>query len=174
MKRTWALRFRRFMRRLLHLGDSPERTALAFAVGVFFGFSPLIGLHTVLGLIAAFVFRLNRVAVLVGVYLNTWTLAPMASLGTALGFLVLNTSSPFPPLSVETMLSLEFWRQMRSDVAHLLLPFLVGNLLLSLLAALVSYLIVSRLLRRYHHRRRARQLARAALNREAGASGETP
>jgi len=164
MRRAWAIRVRRFMRRLLHLGDSPERTALAFAVGAFFGFSPLIGLHTVLGLIAAFVFRLNRVAVLVGVYLNTWTLAPMASLGTALGLLVLGTESPLPDLSVETMFSVDFWRKMRQDVAHLLLPFLIGNTLVALLAALTCYLVVWRILVRYHERRRARQLARVALH----------
>lgn len=167
MTRAWAIRFRRFLRRLLHLGDSPERTALAFAVGTFFGFSPLIGLHTVLGLVAAFIFRLNRVAVLVGVYLNTWTLAPMASLGTALGFLVLGTDSPLPELSVESMLSVDFWQKMRQDVAHLLLPFLIGNTLLALLAALISYLVVRRVLVRYQERKRARQLARAALNPDA-------
>ena len=35
--------------KLLHTHDSPERTARAFAVGVFFGFSPFLGLHTILG-----------------------------------------------------------------------------------------------------------------------------
>ena len=35
---------------LLHTHDTPERTALAFALGVTIGFSPLVGLHTILGL----------------------------------------------------------------------------------------------------------------------------
>ena len=34
---------------------------MAFAVGVFFGFSPMLGLHTVLGLAVAF-FHLTRMA----------------------------------------------------------------------------------------------------------------
>jgi uncharacterized protein len=58
---------RRWLDALLHIQDTPERTAAAFAVGVFFGFSPFLGLHTVLGVVFAFLFNLNRVAVLLGV-----------------------------------------------------------------------------------------------------------
>ena len=53
-------KFRHYLRRLLALDDTPERIALAFAVGVFLAFSPLLGLHTVLGLAIAFLFGLNR------------------------------------------------------------------------------------------------------------------
>ena len=41
-------RFKRWLEQLLHTHDTPHRTALAYAVGVFFGFSPVLGLHTVL------------------------------------------------------------------------------------------------------------------------------
>ena len=54
---------RAWLEQLLHTHDTPQRTASAYALGVFFGFSPLLGLHTVLGLIFAFALRLNRVAV---------------------------------------------------------------------------------------------------------------
>ena len=37
---------RRWLSALLHIQDTPERTAAAFALGVFFGFSPFLGLHT--------------------------------------------------------------------------------------------------------------------------------
>ncbi len=68
------------------MGDTPRRTAVAFAVGVFFGFSPFLGLHTVLGLAAAFALRLNRVAVLLGVYTNVpWVIAPYYTAATMLG-----------------------------------------------------------------------------------------
>ncbi len=50
--------------------DTPQRTAAAFALGVFFGFSPILGFHTMLGLVFAFALDLNRVAVLLGVYSN--------------------------------------------------------------------------------------------------------
>src|SRR5437868_15380789 len=67
---------RRWLGALLHIEDTPERTAAAFALGVFFGFSPLLGLHTILGIVFAFLLNLNRVAVLRGVYSNLpWIIA---------------------------------------------------------------------------------------------------
>ena len=63
-------RTRRWLDQLLHTHDTPQRTAAAYAVGIFFGFSPMLGLHTVLGLAVAFAFNLNRVAVLLGIYSN--------------------------------------------------------------------------------------------------------
>ena len=53
---------RRWLDVLLHIEDTPERTAAAFALGVFFGFSPFLGFHTILAIIFAFFLNLNRVA----------------------------------------------------------------------------------------------------------------
>ncbi|MFQ5791497.1 MAG: DUF2062 domain-containing protein [Acidobacteriota bacterium] len=153
---------REFLRRLIHLGDSPNRTALAFAVGVFLGFSPLIGLHTVLGVIFAFAFRLNRLAVLVGVYVNSpWTVAPAASLGTGLGFLVLGTEGGLRDIANGSLFSFEFWGRLFSDVEHLLLPFVVGNLVLALVAGLAGYVIVRNVLIHY----RARKVSHSGLRK---------
>ena len=68
---------RRWLGTLLHVADTPERTAAAFALGVFFGFSPFLGLHTIMALALAFALNLNRVATLLGVYSNLpWIIAP--------------------------------------------------------------------------------------------------
>ena len=64
-------------------------------MGVFFGFSPLLGLHTVLGLIFAFALRLNRIAVLIGVYSNLpWILPPYYVMATVVGAAILGVSVP--------------------------------------------------------------------------------
>jgi hypothetical protein len=53
---------------------------------VFLGFSPFLGFHTVLGVAIAFLFRLNRVAVLLGVWSNTpWWIVPYYIAATGLG-----------------------------------------------------------------------------------------
>jgi uncharacterized protein (DUF2062 family) len=79
-------RVRRWLDQLLHTHDTPQRTAAAYALGVFFGFSPLLGFHTMLGLVFAFALNLNRVAVLVGIYSNLpWILPAYYTLTTALG-----------------------------------------------------------------------------------------
>src|SRR5262252_4346631 len=79
-------RMRHWLDQMLHTHDTPERTAAAFALGVFFGFSPLLGFHTVLGLLFAFALNLNRVAVLLGIYSNLpWILPAYYTLATMLG-----------------------------------------------------------------------------------------
>src|SRR5207237_159857 len=85
----------RWMESLLHIHDSPERTAAAFALGVFFGFSPFLGFHTVLAIAGAFLFNLNRVAVLLGVYSNLpWIIAEYYTLATVGGAALLGMKPP--------------------------------------------------------------------------------
>ena len=80
---------------LLHTHDTPQRTAAAFALGVFLGFSPFLGLHTVLGLALAFALNLNRVAVLLGVYSNLpWILPPYYAAMTFAGATILGVDVP--------------------------------------------------------------------------------
>ncbi len=159
-------RLRAFLGQLLHLGDSPERTALAFSIGVFFSFSPFVGLHTVMGLATAFLFKLNRLALLIGVYVNNpWTMAPVASLGTALGFYILGTENKFADVSWNTMLTGSFWKEMFSDVNNLLLPFFVGNLILSVGAAVLAYWVLRGILIRHGVQREALSPAEDASSR---------
>ena len=88
-------RVRRWLDQLLHTHDTPRRTAAAFAVGVFFGFSPFLGLHIFLGLVVAFAFRLNRVAVLLGVCTNLpWIMPAYYSVVTLLGATLLGVDVP--------------------------------------------------------------------------------
>jgi uncharacterized protein (DUF2062 family) len=118
-------RTRRWLDQLLHTHDTPERTALAYAVGVFFGFSPLLGLHTVLGLIVAFVFNLNRVAVLLGIYSNLpWILPAYYTLATMLGAALLRVDIP-PGLLQELRSALDgvSWGEFRT-LAKALTPML--------------------------------------------------
>jgi uncharacterized protein (DUF2062 family) len=137
---------RKWMEALLHIHDTPERTAAAFAVGVFFGFSPFLGLHTVLALGVAFLFDLNRVAVLVGVYSNLpWIIAAWYALATAAGAWLLGTRLP-PGFgeNVARLFSLslfhaEFWRQMASDMRPLFWPYFVGSLLGACLLCVPAY-----------------------------------
>lgn len=100
-------RARRWLNQLLHTHDTPQRTAAAYAIGVFLGFSPFLGLHTVLGLIVAFAFNLNRVAMLLGVYSNLpWILPAYYTLATTLGATLLQYD--VPP---------GFWKDLREVLA---------------------------------------------------------
>ena len=137
---------RRWMGVLLHIEDSPERTAAAFAIGVFFGFSPLLGFHTLLGVLVAFLLNLNRVAVLLGVYTNLpWFLAPYYAIATMAGAEI--TGHRLPPdlrarlgaLFEESLFHGDFWRQLVVIMRPLVLPFTVGSTLCAVVLAMAAY-----------------------------------
>src|SRR5579871_5082143 len=86
---------RRWLDALLHVHDTPERTATAFALGVFLGFSPLLGLHTLIAIVLAFMLDLNRVAVLLGVYSNLpWVMAAYYAFTTMVGAAIVRARLP--------------------------------------------------------------------------------
>lgn len=137
---------RRWLDRLLHVDDTPERTAAAFAMGVFFGFSPFLGFHTVLGILFAFVFNLNRVAALLGVYSNLpWIIAPYYILATMVGAEI--TQQRIPPgfrgqlraLFELSSFDSEFWRQLVVVMTPLARPYAVGSTLGALLMSAAAY-----------------------------------
>jgi hypothetical protein len=153
-----SARLRAWLDQLLHTHDTPQRTAAAYAIGVFFGFSPFLGLHTILGLVVAFAFRLNRVAVLLGVYSNLpWILPAYYTLATMLGAAILRYDLP-PRLlaNLRESLSNDSWgefRHLAGTLAPLLWAYGLGSLLGAVVLAVVAYrgalaMIVS-------HRRRA-------------------
>lgn len=62
----WLDRGRKFLGNLRNEHATPCRLALATAIGVFVGSSPLLGLHAQLGLACAVKLRLNKLAVFLG------------------------------------------------------------------------------------------------------------
>src|SRR5437879_2121597 len=101
------------MRQVLHLGDSPKRTALAFALGVFIAFSPTYGLHTAAVFFLAWAFRLNFLAMMAGNLLNNpWTFLPIVGGSMWVGLLVYPVG-PAPQVDWTYFGSLMFWDQVR-------------------------------------------------------------
>src|SRR5262245_19673378 len=134
-------KFRHYLRRLLALDDTPERIALAFAVGVFLAFSPLVGLHTVLGLAVAFLFGLNRVAVLIGLFVNNpWTLVPIYIAGGYIGGLIIDypAQAAIPDFGWSALWKTQFWVELGTQW-RLLIPVALGSFILSVFFAILSY-----------------------------------
>jgi uncharacterized protein len=125
------------LKSLLHLKDPPHRTALAFGIGVFIAFSPLLGLHTVIAIAVAFAFRLNRVAVIAGAWVNAWALAPCYAFGTFIGALLLGVDAGD--------LGAIDWDQgigaLTSTLRTLFWPIMLGNTLLGMAAGALAYVV---------------------------------
>ncbi|HMD35874.1 MAG TPA: DUF2062 domain-containing protein [Vicinamibacterales bacterium] len=146
--RTWL---RRVLGQLLHVDDSPERTAAAFALGVFFGFSPFLGLHTILGIAFAFLLNLNRVAVLLGVYSNIpLTLAPYYATATWMGAQMTGEGLPGGPerfkTALRTLFDLSmfdgaFWHRLMLLLQPLAIPYMLGSTIGALLLSAAAYFV---------------------------------
>ena len=147
--------------KLLHIHDSPERTAAAFALGVGLGFSPFLGLHTVIGLLLAFTLNLNRVAMLLGVYLHLpWFMPAYYTATTAFGTWLLGTQLP-PGFIHQIQLGLELptWRERLDTLGGLLrpllIPYLLGGSIVSAILGVAAYPLSLSFIRarRRHHQK---------------------
>ena len=137
---------RRWLNALLHIQDTPERTAAAFALGVFFGFSPFLGFHTLMAVALAFLLNLNRVAVLLGVYSNLpWIIGAYYASATMLGAFILRTGLPpgfrdrLAALSELSIFQGGFWQELLRLLLPLLWPYTVGSTIGALLLAGAAY-----------------------------------
>ena len=148
-------------RELLHLDDPPRRIALALAVGVFIGCTPFWGLQTVLSVIVATVFRLNRAATITGTWMNLPWFAPFVY-GAAInvGLLVAPGLRAGDAASLDTLLrdpAALSWAAVWSWLCGHSLPLLIGSAIVGGVAAAVTYAV-----------------ALPALVRRRGAGGARP
>jgi uncharacterized protein (DUF2062 family) len=148
------------LRRLLALDDPPERTALAFSVGVLIAFSPLVGLHTILATLLAFLFRFNKVAIYAGTFVNNpvLTLVPIILASYAVGAALLGRPLALPAEGVALLrdphlLTGDYWRELWARFWDLLLPFALGGTALSAVCSLAAYPVTLKLLRANQRRK---------------------
>ena len=152
--------FRAAFRRLLAIDDPPERTALAFSIGVFIAFSPFLGLHTILATLIAFVFRFNKVAIYTGTFLNNppLTLVPIIIASYAVGALFMGRPLRIPDegialLKSPHLLTGDYYRKLFVQSLDILEPFALGGMILSVVCSLIAYPLTLRALRRVRGRK---------------------
>lgn len=150
----------RWVETLLHIHDTPRRIAAAYALGVFFGFSPLLGLHTILALACALRLRLNRLAVLAGVYSNVpWIIAAYYTLATMFGAALLGEAPPagfrsgFDHLFALSIFGAAFWETLMDLLQPLFWPYVIGSTIGAIVLALAAYSLLFAVLEARHRRR---------------------
>ena len=134
---------------LFHVEDTPHRVALAFGIGVWIAFFPILGMHTGLALAIAIVFRLSRSAILIGAYINNpWTLAPLYTAGTVLGCLLMGVSTEGLRRFDWNLSHGAFFRTLLESLQPYLMPFLLGNTMLGVICGAISYVLLRSFLER--------------------------
>lgn len=115
---------------ILSLDSHPGHISAGFAVGVFISFTPFFGIHTILAIAAAFIFRLNKLTCITGSWLNTpITVIPFLGLSYKLGRVLRGLPSD------ELHLKGLEWRYLEKHATSLLL----GTSILGFIAAVLSY-----------------------------------
>jgi uncharacterized protein (DUF2062 family) len=143
-------------RHILHLGDPPRRTALAFAVGAFIAFTPTYGLHFVTAFLCAWLFRLNLVALIAGTLLNNpWTVLPIIGSSIWVGLLLAPVGQP-PNIDWSNFTFQMLWDQLGPFVV----PFVLGHTILGIVAAVIGYVLGHQAIQRFRaHQARTKHLA---------------
>ena len=138
--------FRAAFRRLLAIDDPPERTALAFSIGIFIAFSPFLGLHTIMATVLAFAFRFNKVAIYTGTFINNpfLTLVPIIILSYAVGAFILGRPLGIPDEGIELLrdphlFTRDYYRRLLEHGWDIVWPFAVGGTILSFVCSLLAY-----------------------------------
>lgn len=145
---------RSFGQRLITQEQSPHKLALTCALGVFIGISPLIGLHTVMTFLFAWLFSLNVAALFaVSVFINNpWTMVPVYSLDHLFGtwffrFLHIDYVQ-CDPVWLE---SCNIFLKNHTGISGLsLTAFLVGGNILAIVVSIIVYPVAKRLFTHYY------------------------
>ncbi len=149
-------------RHILHPEMTSEQIALSFGVGFSLAWNPFLGLHTATVLLACFLSRrLHRPMMLLACYINNpWTMVPMATTSALAGNILLGRGLHLNLAGIHWHQIT--WRSFTSraglDAVYrmlepILLPYILGGLVLSLLALPLGYFVmlaVARRLRRIH------------------------
>ncbi len=148
------INLRERLRAMLALTDPPHKIALAFAIGAFIGMSPFIGAHTIVALLIAWVFRLNKLASIIGAYIsNPWTMVPILTLDYWIGKKLLGITKRLPKINWYSIDLTTLFEHFKT----LFLPTFVGSIILGILVSIASYPLIYRAVVKYRSIRKHEQ-----------------
>lgn len=141
--------------RLMSIEDSAHAIALGVAVGIFFGFTPLWSVKTLLSIFVAWLLNSNKIAAAISVTLHDVILPFMPAIywwEYKLGYYVLNGTSPgkvrFAHIAMRDYLH---W----NVFVRVIWPTLVGSIIIALPIAGAIYFLTRSLVLRTRARRAA-------------------
>ncbi|MGE5209035.1 MAG: DUF2062 domain-containing protein [Alphaproteobacteria bacterium] len=137
---------------LMTIADTPHSIAFGSAIGIFFGFTPLYPLKTLLSIAVAWVFRCNKIAAAIAVTLHDVLIWAMPAIYVAeYQFGCWALQHP-PALRVHFrqfgLRDILHWHVFSSLIWPTFWPALVGSLFLAIPSAIVVYFLMRLLISR--------------------------
>ncbi|MDQ2659463.1 MAG: DUF2062 domain-containing protein [Verrucomicrobiota bacterium] len=151
-KVSWLGRLRNWLRAhhmtLLAINDTPHSIALGSAIGIFFGFTPLLSLKTLLSIAVAWLCKSNKLAAAIAVTLHDVLLLAMPAiylLEYKIGMFILHGRVPARTGFRHTpFLEHLHWKSFLS----IGLPTFIGSIFVALPSAILVYFFLRRVIMR--------------------------
>ncbi len=140
--------------KLLAIRDTPEAIAGGIAIGIFFGFTPLVGLKTLSAILFAWLTGSNILAAVLAGTLHDifFPFMPVIYLWEYdLGYWLLIHPHHWPPSLVKRTFSAEIWHTWRS-LLTVGKPMLLGSAVCGIPLAALAYFLCKRIVARHHRR----------------------
>lgn len=156
--------------KLLAIRDTPQAIAGGVAIGIFFGFTPLLGLKTLSAIFFAWITRSNIIAAVLAATLHDVMLPFMPVVYTweyAVGHRLL--TGEWPEKLTHLKLHGHEWRSWTTffSVAR---PLLIGSVICATPVALISFVLTNGIVSRHQRRKQAEAIAAAPVE----TVGKTP
>mgnify|MGYP005842479071 CR=1 FL=1 len=133
--------------RLIKIRGEPPEIALGFALGIFVGMSPFMGLHTAMAVFIASLLKWNKVAAAIGVWIsNPFTAPILYGITYYIGANLLGIGGPPPFLAG---LDLSAFLETLAKAPEILWAMTLGGALLGLPLAAAAYYFVHSAVRKY-------------------------
>ena len=164
-EKGWRRAFEYLSHRIRRLPDTPHRIALGLGCGVFASFTPLFGLHFLVGAILAYIVRGNVFAAILGTFFgNPITFPFMVAISIRTGEFILGeliesgdkiASGSWQPETDIT--SFGIFKDFVLEVySQNFIPYAVGGLTCGFLMAFIIYFLSKPLIFSYQRRKRRR------------------
>jgi hypothetical protein len=139
--------------------EPPGRVAAAWALGIGLSLSPLLGLHALIALALAFLFRLNKVDVLLGtLVINPWTLTLYFPAAVTLGAFLTGTKLHAVRLiPVRELFSPPAWHDQALAFKPMLTAWFVGATPCAVVVGIATFLLLQRAIERHRRHLAARR-----------------
>ena len=139
MLRRLIAKVKGFYYQLILAREAPKRIASGIAIGVFIAWSPLLGIHTVLCILLAFIFRASKTASILGSLLcNPITIPFIFFIDYEVGILICNLLK----INYSHMLLSDFKNvDLLKTGMEVFVPALIGSVILGIINAIPAYFL---------------------------------
>jgi uncharacterized protein len=145
--------------KLLAIRDTPEAIAGGIAIGIFFGFMPIFGLKTISAMFFAWLTGCNILAAVIAGALHDLIIPVMPAVYVwqyNIGYWLLSTPHHWPPPFYRLHMEGPVWH-FWTTLFTIGKPLLVGGVVCSTPAAVISFFISQRIVERHQHKKKMQQ-----------------